>query len=292
MQSSNELIEIKDKLWNGSINVRILMGDDNIKDPKEFLITVYRNSYFPIYFPSVITYFQKYNEKIKYMPVWLEYETVPIKWNLPIGVLYDLLHLSSIVQNREDSSWTLTLRFSDDYPTDQVIPFTYTDVDNSINYNKLLKEVIVNQLKQSCFVINGNSKPIMNLSEKDSDELWNSIRIHNLKSFNQINKKIIPIQKKFQKLPVKIYIPGSATIIHAPIYPYSDSGEAVLLRDILEEYLPDLMSSNNETLGSIYIHGINVETIINKDIIDVWELFKHLDNFLYIIVLFSTYSTT
>ena len=62
-------------------------------------------------------------------------------------------------------------------------------------------------------------------------------------------------------------------------------------RDILEEYLPDLMSSNNETLGSIYIHGINVETIINKDIIDVWELFKHLDNFLYIIVLFSTYST-
>ena len=291
MQISNELIEIKDKLWNGSINVRILMGDDNIEDPKEFLITVYRNSYFPIYFPSVITYFQKYNEKIKYVPVWLEYETVPIKWNLPIGVLYDVLHLSSIIQNREDSSWTLKLRFSDDYPTDQVIPFTYTDVDNSVNYNKLLEEVVVNQLKQSCFVINGNSKPIMNLSEKDSDELWNSIRTHNLKSFNQINKKIIPLQKKFQKLPVKIYIPGSSTIIHAPIYPYRVSGEAVLLKDILEEHFPDLMSNNNETLGSIYIHGINVEAIINKDIINVWELFRHLDNFLYIIVLFSTYST-
>mmetsp|Transcript_269 Transcript_269/g.335 ORF Transcript_269/g.335 Transcript_269/m.335 type:complete len:292 (-) Transcript_269:1018-1893(-) len=290
MQSSNELIEIKDKLWNGSINIKILMEDDNNKDPKEFLITAYRNSYFPIYFPSVIAYFEHYNERIKCMPVWLEYETVPVKWNLPIGALYDLLHLPSIIQDREDSSWTLKLRFSDDYPMDQVIPFIYTNEDNSINYNRLLKEVIVNQLKQSCFVINGNSKPIMNLSEKDSDELWNAIRTHNLKLFDKMNKKIIPIRKRFQKLPVKIYIPGSATIIHAPIYPYSETGEAILLKNILDEYLPDLMN-NNDKLGSIYIHGINVESIINKEIINVWDLFKHLDNFLYIIVLFSTYST-
>lgn len=291
MQVSNELIEIKDKLWNGSINVRILLESDNTEEPKELLITVYRNSYFPIYFPSVISYFQQYNERITKLPVWLEYETVPIKWNLPIGVLFDLLHLPSIIQHRENSSWTLILRCSSGYPADQVIPFIYNEPDDSINYSRLLKEVVVNQLKQSCFVINGNSKPIMNLSERDSDDMWNAIRTHNLKSFYQINKKIIPPRKKFQKLPVKIYIPGSSTIVQAPIHPYLEDGEPVPFKNILEKYIPDLMRDSDGKVGKIYIHGVNVDSLFDNDMIDVWELFKHLDNFLYIVVLFGTYSS-
>lgn len=131
----------------------------------------------------------------------------------------------------------------------------------------------------------------MNLSERDSDDMWNAIRTHNLKSFYQINKKIIPPRKKFQKLPVKIYIPGSSTIVQAPIHPYLEDGEPVPFKNILEKYIPDLMRDSDGKVGKIYIHGVNVDSLFDNDMIDVWELFKHLDNFLYIVVLFGTYSS-
>lgn len=266
------VVDIKDKLWNGCVNVRVrfVTGAGNA----EFLFPAFRMSYLPCFFPSIVRYFQHYKLDLGTTPIWLEYEDVPLKWHLPVGLLYDYLHLPS-ASSESRHEWILTLRYGE-YPSEHLIPFK-----EGTDYIGTLKEVVVNQLKQSCFVLNGNSKNIMNLSESKSIELWESIQIHNLKYYSSINKRIVPALSKIHKVPVKIVIPGFASTIQAPVFPRKND-KMTTLGDILYENLPEIFDSN---LGIPYIHGIAVENAMDAPIVEVWDLFKHLDNFLYIIVI-------
>lgn len=292
-QRSKNIVDIKDKVWNGKINVLIILllpttTTDVSKEVKiEFLISIYRNSYFPIHLPSIISFFSHYKPDLDTCQVWFEYEGVPIKWHLPVGLLYDYLHLPSIVDDRSNKSneLVLNLKFGNkaDYPRDYIIPFIYNNSDQSINYLKSLKEVIVNQLKQSCFVMNGNSKNVMNLSEKNSNDLWSSIENHNFKVFQNLNKKIISNSNNLSKIPVRIYIPGFTAIIQAPIFPYKLDKEPTTLNDILIDNLPDFFG--DVMIRQAYIHGIKVDQLYDQPIIEIWNIFKHLDNFLYIIII-------
>ncbi|KAK6464771.1 autophagy protein Apg5-domain-containing protein [Scheffersomyces coipomensis] len=215
--------EVREKLWNGSINITIrLHVDDTVK---EFLLSIHRNSYFALYFESIVSYFKLFIPSIYNKPVWLEYDGQPIKWNVPVGVLYDYLYLPSVIIARANdttttqikNSWVLELKY-DKYPSGEIIPFIYQNDDLSINYKRMLNEVIVNQLKQSCYVLNSSSKPIMGLSESDSNHLWYGIETHNWMTFNAINSKIIPTFDAF-RIPIRIYVSGEVTVIQNPISP-------------------------------------------------------------------------
>ena len=66
-----------------------------------------------------------------------------------------------------------------------------TSGDGQIDYMKTMNRILMNQLKQSCFVLNGTAKPIMQLSEANTNQLWKSLISRNLSDFNVLNKKII-----------------------------------------------------------------------------------------------------
>ncbi|ABN65685.2 predicted protein [Scheffersomyces stipitis CBS 6054] len=278
--ADSDIIEIKAKLWNGHINLRVVLA---YKDQKvEYLCTIYRNSYITLKLPAIVEYFSAFVQGLSSKQLWFEYEGVPIKWNLPVGLLYDYLHLPSLLGNFESSSsWTVYLRY-DDYPSDYIIPFIYKKDDGTVDFDRSLKEVIVNQLKQSCFVLNGNSKPIMSLSEANSIQLWVSIVDHNLSAYTSINKKIVP-KDKAQKIPVRIFIPGTTTIVQAPIYPYGEE-EPTSMRDVLSLHLPHLFAER-EAIALPYIHGIDTQSLLDEPLLKTWEIFKHLDNFLYVVVI-------
>lgn len=257
--------EIKKKLWNGSINVKIILElptENNL----EYLLFIHRNSYFPIAFKEITRYFKSFTTiELSRFPIWLEYEEVPIKWNLPVGVLYDYLYLPA----RENTDcWTLTMKYGQQYPLEHIIPFHERHPNGEVDYLTTLHQVLTNQLKQSCFVVNGTAKPIMQLSEDNSKQLWQSIVSRNLTSFVAINKKII---KSIGKIPIKIYIAGSPTVILAPISKTQTLGE------ILNLHAPGFFK-----LSHPFIQGINATPLLDVSLQEIWKLFKHLDNILYI----------
>lgn len=286
ISSSQEITEIKRKLWNGSVNIKVIYQYGNDHNQRiDYLLNCYRNSYFPIYYQQLIKYINHYGQDLLQLPIWFEYEGVPIKWNLPIGVLYDYLHLPGIDRNNNlenDGVWELHLKTSK-FPTEYIIPFIYTNPDLTINYERSLSEVIMNQLKESCFVINGNAKPIMNLSEDNSRSLLASILTHNFGQFTTMSKKIVS-KTKFDRIPLKIYIAGSLSVIQAPI-DAAVEGKSVSLRDVLDDQLPKLFGTSK--IARPYIHGIDASAIMGLPLQDIWHLFKHLDNFLYVVVLVS-----
>lgn len=268
-----ELPSIKSHLWDGTINIQIVYLRH------KYLLAVPRVSYFPLHFPQIISYFVNHQPCLASLPIFLQYEEVPIKWNLPIGVLYDSLHLPTSIN---DSLWTLTLHYKD-YPSTQIIPFTSISLDHSsaksisgsVNYEKTLQDVITNQLKQSCFVLNGTAKPIMKLSEENSNNLWLAIKSRNLNLLETMNKLIVPRLPK--RLPVKILLPGGDV--------YQAPGGLVTFGEALSK-----IHFDREKL-SPYIHGVDASVLEKTSLEEVWRVFRGLDNFLYVVVTASERET-
>lgn len=287
-----DLIAINDRLWNGSINVRIILPVNGAD--KLFLLKLYRNSYFPIQFPTLVEFFSPHVPGLSKVPLWLEYDGVPISWNLPVGVLYDYLHLPVVDRTVADSNaWSLHLRFVGDkddskYPWEQVVPFQYKLPNSQIDYIRSLTEILVNQLKQSTFILNGNSKPIMNLSEADSNELVDAIRLHNSPALKAINSKIMRQITSFQKLPVKVYIPGSTHIIQSPVLLMGQQDEhgPITLKGFLTDQFPELFTEK-DSFAAVYIQGIEASVLLDSlvGLQEIWEVFKLCDNFLHIVLI-------
>lgn len=265
---------IQQKLWDGYIHIRVVLDSPKNGDegPIELVLSVRRLSYFPLYFEEIAQFFARYCPEIIDLPLWLEYDGAPVQWHLPVGLLYDLLYFPRTVP-----CWTVKLHCSE-YPRQFILPF------QSVDYKAHLKLVVMNLLKQSCFVLNGSSRLIMNLNREKSDQLWGAIVQHNWVVHKDINQEIIPITSKIQRIPIKMYLSGTSTMIQSPVYPelLDGGGGANTLQDVVEASFPQSLIDKS----SIIIQGISLDDLLtaSPSIVELWSLFKHLDNFLHVTI--------
>ena len=59
-------------------------------DPPPYYIDVPRNSYLYLYIEQINEYFGDYAQTIVTREIWFEYKNEPLKWEIPLGVVYDL----------------------------------------------------------------------------------------------------------------------------------------------------------------------------------------------------------
>lgn len=264
MSNIENTTEVKKRLWNGSINIRIIFIVNG--QTFEYLVQAFRNSYLPLLYPRIIPYFETITNAKVEEPVWLEFESVPLRWNIPVGVLYDCLYLPAHHSSRDRSrSWELNLRVGT-YPMEYVMPFTQTN--GAIDYIKCLNEVLKNQLKQSTFVINGSSKAIMQMSEHDSENYLSSIVTRNLHHYNNFNNKLV---KTAKGIPIRILLPCSDIMSQVPAVPTQTLAELILntMHDLYEIAHP-------------FTHGIDISLLSGVSLLEIWQIFRYPDNVLYI----------
>jgi len=133
--------------------------------------------------------------------IWFsnESEETPLKWNLPVGVLYDAHVLSSVMMkmNEQDTDmsedatnnddmrilmtrgdncpWRITVHFHS-FPDQQIVRFK-NESDIQWNY--------INSLKESFYIQYMDMKPIMTMSKPDQVKLWSSIKESQLSDYEQ-----------------------------------------------------------------------------------------------------------
>ncbi|KAL6848366.1 hypothetical protein ACP4OV_021660 [Aristida adscensionis] len=106
--------------------------------------------------------------------VWFEYKGLPIKWYVPIGVLFDLLCADP------ERPWNLIVHFRG-YPSEVLSP---CEGEDSVKWSYM------NSLKEATFIITGNSKSVMNMSQADQVALWESVMKGNLDGYKNISNKL------------------------------------------------------------------------------------------------------
>ena len=203
---------------------------------------------------------------------WFSFEDVPLKWQYPLGLLYDLF--SGVTPHQIGSSskerlspddetsilpWRLTLHFSD-WPEQALVR---PDAEG-----KSLHDAFINSVKEADFLRNGTAKGIMSLSKDDSTKLWDAVQQHDFDTFHSISRRLLHAQgAALRHIPLKIYLPSSPTasqpnsghlrVVQSLVTPnLPGSREAQTLGAALHALLPTLFPSRRTPiLAKAVLHG-------------------------------------
>ncbi|GAA0175589.1 membrane trafficking regulatory protein [Lithospermum erythrorhizon] len=153
--------EAQKYVWEGAIPLQIHLHDSEVTTlppPSTALILAPRIGYLPLLVPQIKPFFSNA------LPpgvdtVWFEYKGLPLKWYIPTGVLFDLLCAEP------ERPWNLTVHFRG-YPGNILTP---CEGEDSVKWS------FINSLKEAAYIINGNCKNVMNMSQSDQVELWRSV---------------------------------------------------------------------------------------------------------------------
>lgn len=168
--------EAQKYVWGGAIPLQVHLHDyevTTLPPPPPVMILAPRIGYLPLLAPQIKPLFSST------LPpgadtVWFEYKGLPLKWYIPTGVLFDLLCAEP------ERPWNLTVHFRG-YPINILTPCEGGDA---------VKWSFINSLKEAAYIINGNCKNIMNMSQSDQKELWHSVLNGNLESFLKVTSKL------------------------------------------------------------------------------------------------------
>ncbi|OUM51229.1 hypothetical protein BVG19_g319 [[Candida] boidinii] len=322
--SSSVGSEIISSVWKGTIKLKIALdreltevangeGGDGvtIQEPRLseendipiFYTTSNRNTYFHFLLPQILFFFSdhiKDKESLSRNDWWVEFENVPLKWNWPLGLLHDIYRsYNPSNKNANAEPWELVLKFNKNkYPISDIIPIA-EEPNNNEHFSliplvedpssiKFLETYWVNQMKESCFVLNGSSKSIMNLSKESSSNLWRSVAFKNADTFEGIFRSILPKHVGLiNHVPVRFYLPISNLVLQpviAPINPETKS--KTTLGEVLQKNTEDLFpASLMYTVALPVCHGVLVP--MNTPIIDLFFLMKYMDGFLHINIIMA-----
>lgn len=325
---------LRQLVWEGSVSVRIRLAANETRSSKsqDYLVSVPvilatehlvnqlqapRISYLPNHLPQVVEYFTPYLNDPKCAAAieswWFDFEGVPIKWNWPIGLAYDLLtghdpkntepagdnpssgrtsisvdseprndahssDLKSMVQLERQpdmqDTWTITLHWKD-YPAEYVL---------TLESAQTWQDYWLNQAKEACYMRHGTAKSLMNLSKDDTTQLLQHVATQNFEGYWEIMDRILGSNHAIRSFPIKIYFPGSNTVHQALIKPKIEgSTTPVTLGVALNHHFPGLFPSKRTCITARpMIHGVAVPLI--APIIDLLDDMMYTDGFLHIAI--------
>ncbi|KAK7372282.1 hypothetical protein VNO80_05657 [Phaseolus coccineus] len=164
------------QVWEGAIPLQIHLHESEVTTlppPPPAFVLAPRIGYLPLLISLVKPHFSST------LPpgldaVWFDYKGLPLKWYIPTGVLFDLLCVEP------ERPWNLTVHFRG-YPSNVLLP---CEGEDSVKWS------FINSLKEAAYVINGNSKNVMNMSQPDQVELWSSVLNGNLEIYRRVASKL------------------------------------------------------------------------------------------------------
>ncbi|KAK9041257.1 hypothetical protein V6N11_016366 [Hibiscus sabdariffa] len=169
-------MEAQKYVWEGAIPLQIHLHESQVTalpPPPPALILAPRIGYMPLLASLIKPYFSST------LPpgvdtIWFDYNGIPLKWYVPTGVLFDLLC------PEPERPWNITVHFRG-YPGNVLIP---CEGEDSVKWS------FINSLKEAAYITNGNCKNVMNMSQSDQSELWNSVMNGNLEAYQRVSSKL------------------------------------------------------------------------------------------------------
>ncbi|KAE8365452.1 autophagy protein 5 [Aspergillus caelatus] len=238
MESQATLNSIQKAVWDGRLPLQISLApsESRIYDQTDpYLISYPRISYLPSLLPRLRAFFASslIDPSSHAHDGWFSFEGVPLKWHLPIGLLYDLYAgadpASKGTAESEDAGWDiddqdsplpwrLVVHFSD-WPDEELVRL---DADGMV-----MNDAFINSVKEADFLRNGTAKGIMSLSKEDSSGLWKSVQDVELPSFQRISNILLPpLNQPFRNIPIRIFLPlppdsgsPSLKVVQSPVPP-------------------------------------------------------------------------
>mmetsp|Transcript_16354 Transcript_16354/g.27633 ORF Transcript_16354/g.27633 Transcript_16354/m.27633 type:complete len:287 (-) Transcript_16354:2125-2985(-) len=277
-------------LWCGRIAIELSLADEDatsLDAPHPVHLLCSRFAYLPAVAANAVREFQQH--AIDFSPdVWFEADGSPLKSNLPIGVLSDILR-------KEDNElpWKIRVHFQN-FPSQQIMKCT--DPTS-------MEKVYFHSLKQGLFLLHGNTHLFNDLSVTMQNHLWLGIQQGcRSDSYAEIidgkfkrdcsaeNVRCIPIRVFTRERPM-MQRPVAALRSKAPlsnkdadVNEEEASSNIRTLQDVLVEDFGFLSPKGDTSCDNhsiqVTCHGVVVP--FESPILDLWKVMSYSDLFLYL----------
>eukprot|EP00039_Didymoeca_costata_P006041 m.87005 g.87005 ORF g.87005 m.87005 type:complete len:256 (-) comp13083_c1_seq1:231-998(-) len=166
--------------------------------------------------------------------IWFQHNGIPLKWNYPIGVLYD--------SYGSNLPWRVSVQTSN-YPDTKLMKCSGMSV---------VEAHYISQLKQANFIKHGTLQVEGLQSDLDRKQLWLGVINDDYEQFWRINKKLMSAKTSwYKKVPYRMYIVKDEAIdvVEHPFPALDDAGKTTTVDDLLKHLgLED---------GVILVHGVS-----------------------------------
>eukprot|EP01094_Clydonella_sp_ATCC50884_P007122 TRINITY_DN162_c1_g1_i1.p1 TRINITY_DN162_c1_g1~~TRINITY_DN162_c1_g1_i1.p1 ORF type:complete len:298 (-),score=109.47 TRINITY_DN162_c1_g1_i1:38-931(-) len=276
------------ELWKGELPIMLHMARDEVMTdaactPDPVFVMAPRLSYLPLACAAAVEYFRAAFAPPHIDGVWFECDGVPCKWQLPLGVLYDLMTVRRDARTKagaqqasgEDASplpWRLTLHFLA-FPANLIMrcPDEHT-----------VKRHFLNNLKEANYLKHGDNSRTNDLSLQEQDDMWEAIKTNDASLFWSVNTKLTPADS-FRNVPVRVCRNGKP-MIQEPIAHWKEGTESLTtLGDVLVQTLPQWFGTP-EAAAEVAVEVQGVRALLHTPISWLSYHCSHPDNFLYVCV--------
>eukprot|EP01089_Gocevia_fonbrunei_P018571 TRINITY_DN630_c0_g2_i2.p1 TRINITY_DN630_c0_g2~~TRINITY_DN630_c0_g2_i2.p1 ORF type:complete len:296 (+),score=56.84 TRINITY_DN630_c0_g2_i2:61-888(+) len=263
--------EIRKAIWNGAIPIVFNISSNEITQydsPDPYYILAPRGTYLPTLTETVQEHFKLATVAIV-DDMWFTHKDIPIKWHLPVGVLFDLLG------SPEELPWNLTVHF-------QGFPATLLRCPSPPV--ETVKSHFMNALKESNFIKYSDSKKINDLSAEKLNSLWDGLMTNDYDQFWEVEASLVPTEKEIKACAVRI-VRDDKPVLQDPVNPWNEAETTTKYRtlgDVLSQLLPDTFKKDLPPSARAVIQGVSPP--LNTPIFWLSEHCSHPDGFLYIVV--------
>nr|CAG4650398.1 EOG090X0BB3 [Sida crystallina] len=259
--------EVLREVWEGRLPVCFTLATEEVNTPiapDPFYLMVPRITYFPLITDKVRRHFVRYVAAEKSEnEMWLEFELQPLKWHLPIGLLYDL--------NVTDQTlpWQIVVHF-DKFPENKLMKFPTKDV---------IESHLMSSLKEADAMKHKNH--IMSLmQERDHHQLWLGLSHDKFDQFWSVNRKLMEHSsgEGFRHIPFRLYVAEASTrpFIQFLIKPI-ENDKPMTLDDLLQR-----ANLNSKGPFNVVTHGVGIP--LETPLQWMSEHLSYPDNFLHLCI--------
>lgn len=242
---------VQHEAWTAAIPVRLTLSASEVTTvegpPAPLHVLLPRCSYLPSVLNRALNHFRHVlppEVKDAVNTPWFEDDGLPIRWQQPAGVLFDLLH-----RGKPGVVWNVTIHFRD-FPSDTLLAWEGS-------HSTL--QTYLNSLKEAAVICSGNAAAILQMSQQSQQNLWTSVEAADLSAYQRVasSLQLSPKAKGSRPamIPVRLHIQRSSgdymssyesvEYTSRPVSAASNGQETSLLQT-LQQILPQCFQPNSQ----------------------------------------------
>eukprot|EP01130_Rhizamoeba_saxonica_P017412 TRINITY_DN8430_c0_g1_i1.p1 TRINITY_DN8430_c0_g1~~TRINITY_DN8430_c0_g1_i1.p1 ORF type:complete len:288 (-),score=31.42 TRINITY_DN8430_c0_g1_i1:42-875(-) len=268
MSASQPDTDILRELWRSTIPLELQLASNEIagSEPRRYYMNIPRLTYLTVVTADIKEYFSNFTAGL-HDEIWFDYNDMPLKWQYPIGVLYDTFANNEL-------PFKLTVHFQA-YPAELLRCPDESFSESRFHY----------AYKESYFMKYGNLDNINEMKRNQHTDLWNGIKRSDYGLYWNVNHNVHRSTENIKSIPIRIARPQSIFILQEPFSAFTfDRDYEYTLGDLLKLVVPDTIEENEdgelECNQRIVIQGI-VPTL-DMSLLWIMGHLSYPDNFLYI----------
>eukprot|EP01100_Stratorugosa_tubuloviscum_P013028 TRINITY_DN6370_c0_g1_i1.p1 TRINITY_DN6370_c0_g1~~TRINITY_DN6370_c0_g1_i1.p1 ORF type:complete len:288 (-),score=109.55 TRINITY_DN6370_c0_g1_i1:141-1004(-) len=258
---------IRSSLWSTEIPIEFLFIENEIAQnlQESFYVVASKITYLPLLFSKNMKDLVKnsLSPTCNIDDFWFEYKNEPLKWQYPLGALFDLFGDSLSLP------WQITIRFSQ-FPKDQLIKYTGEEG---------LKSCFMNNLKEANFLKHGDNARVNALTLQQQADYWESIKNANISAFWAIHTQFLPDIQSQKHVPIRICRPG-LPFLQEPIEPLNKDGKEKTILEVIQQIYPKEIEQFKQKIKILIVHGIQIP--LETPVTWLSNNLSFPDNFLYL----------